>query len=284
MDICSFVGFDSLNGSNLRVFHMTNELIKRGHELRFITPGPAHAESCKKKFGVEAVDVGLDIQRFNKSRLKLYPMYAWKARKLVDRKADIVFGQSLPAALAVRLSKTTGKKVIDYVDLWSEYWLYAHRTMKGYSVYEAIRKAESFSMKVDMIFTITNELKKMIEKRGGKSGKIRIVRDGVDTKMFRPMKVKNSFYNKYNLDKKTDYIAYQGGIAAHDGVQFLVDAAPLILKEHPGTSQATGPATHSPCQSTTAPIRKREAGITGTRSDSSTSIGGCTSGGLFPRI
>lgn len=73
----------------------------------------------------------------------------------------------------------------------------------------------------------------MIGKRDCREKKIRIVRDGVDLKMFRPFKVKDSFFDKYNLNKKEEYIIYQGGIAAHDGVQFLVNAAPFILKKNP---------------------------------------------------
>lgn len=232
--MCSFTGFKSLNGANLRVYHLTKELVKRGHEISFIAPHETDAESCRKAFGVPAKSVGLSIERFKSSRLKLYPIFAWKARKMVDRDADMVFGQSLPSALAVRLSRGSHKRVIDYVDLWSEYWLYAHPGPKGKAIYKAVRKAEGYSMKnADMVFTITKRLKKMMLERGCKREKVRIVRDGVDTSMFRPMRVPDRFLNKYNLDRKTDYIVYQGGIGAHDGVQFLVESAPAVLKKLP---------------------------------------------------
>ena len=233
MTICSFAGFESLNGANLRAFHLANEMIRRGVDVTFITPSRSHAESCRKRFGVEAVDVGLEFDRFSSSRLKLYPIYALRARKKVDAGSDIVFGQSLPSALAVRMSKTRGRKVVDYVDLWSEYWVYAHPSFEGRMVYRCVRMAERYSLKVDTVFTITREIKRMLETRGCPARKIKIIRDGVDTSMFRPLRVKPGFYDKYGLDRKAQYAIYQGGIAAHDGVQFLVDAAPLVLDKNP---------------------------------------------------
>jgi len=234
MEICifSFTGFSSLNGSNLRVFHLCRELAKRGHEVRFVAPSEKDAESCRTRLGAEAESVGLDIDRFSKSRLKRYPMFAVRASKKAGD-ADMLFGQSLPSALAVRRAPAGPKKAIDYVDLWSEYWAYANPGLKGRLVYKAVRKGESYSMKADKIFTITNELKAMLEGRGADPKAISIVRDGVDTEMFRPMRPQESFLDKYGLERGVDYIAYQGGIAAHDGVQFLVDAAPLVLKEIP---------------------------------------------------
>jgi glycosyltransferase involved in cell wall biosynthesis len=234
IDIVSFTGFDSLSGSNLRLFHFCNELISRGHELKFITPGENDAVSCRKRFNTEAESVDLDIKRFNKSRLKRYPIFAMRAAKRIEN-PDIVFGQSLPSALAVRRARSSAVKVIDYVDLWSEYWLHAHHGIKGRMVYQAIKRGESHSMKVDSIFTITEELKRMLMKRGADPKKINIVRDGVDIEMFRQMKTPKTFFDKYSLDAGTDYLIYQGGIGSHDGVQFLVDAAPNVLEHNPDT-------------------------------------------------
>jgi glycosyltransferase involved in cell wall biosynthesis len=236
MRICvfSYTGFERLDGSNLRVFFLVKEMIKRGHYVTFVTANKEYAESCKKRFDVTAKHINLNINRFNKNRLKLYPRFAYRASKSIPKETDLAFGQSLPSALAVRRSRYVQKKVVDFVDLWSEYWMYAHPAISGRLVYRGIRKAEGYSMKgSDMVFTITNTLKNMIKERGCSEDKIRIVRDGVDTRMFRPMKVPGSLFERYGLEKEGEYVTYQGGIAAHDGVQFLLDAAPLVLKENP---------------------------------------------------
>lgn len=233
--ICSFTGFKSLNGANLRVYHFARELLKRGHDLYFITPGRDSAETCRDRFGVKALDVGLKIDRFDKSRLKKYPLFALRAGRKVDRDTDLVFGQSLPSALAVKRSKIRGKRIVEYVDLWSEYWLYANQGLRGRITYRIVRKAECYSLKgPDRIFTITKKLSSFLENRGADHKKIRIIRDGADTKMFRPQKPSKALLDKYNLGNE-DYVVYQGGIGAHDGVQFLVGAAPFILKEKPET-------------------------------------------------
>lgn len=227
------MGFESLNGSNLRVFHLTNELIKRGHDIRFITPDRNSARSCEERFGVEAEGVGLRITRFSRGRFKKYPVFALKASRKIERDAGLVFGQSLASALAVKFARTRAMKVVDYVDLWSEYFIYSHPGAKGRVMYRVLRKAESLSMRgVDLVFTITEKIREFLEERGCNPERIRVVRDGVDTGMFRPLRVGGEFLKKYGLEGK-DYLVYQGGIAAHDGVQFLVDAAPLVLEENP---------------------------------------------------
>lgn len=233
--ICSFTGYKELNGSNLRAYFLANELIRRGIDLTFVVPSKSDAESCRQRFGdVKTKDVGMDIYRFSSSRLKKYPIYALRARKLIPNDAAFVFGQSLPSALAVRFSKTKALKVIDYVDLWSEYWLYAHNTLLGKMLYRCIKKAEKISLsKIGVAFTITKQLASLLIDRGCPKKKIRIVRDGVDTKMFRKLHVEKGFYKKHGLDSNTRYIIYQGGIGAHDGVQFLVDAAPMVIKQNP---------------------------------------------------
>jgi len=73
----------------------------------------------------------------------------------------------------------------------------------------------------------------MIASRGCSAENVSVVRDGVDTDMFKPMVVGDEFYDEHHLDKDTEYVVYQGGIAAHDGVQFLIDAAPKILAQRP---------------------------------------------------
>jgi len=232
--LCCFTGFKALNGSNLRTYFVAKEFVKRGYDLNCITPNANDAKTCVDRFGVtDSKHVGLDINRFKKSRLKLYPLFAMKASRMI-KDCDFVFGQSLPSALAIKLSNTKGKKMIDYCDLWSEYWLYANPTAKGRLVYTAVKNAEGFSTKgIDVLFTITKKLKEMMVERGSDESKINIIRDGVDLKMFNKKKVSNEFYDKYNLEKNNDYVVYQGGIGVHDGVQFLLNSAPTVLKDNP---------------------------------------------------
>src|SRR3989344_3593483 len=164
--VCSFTGYKSLNGSNLRMYFIIKELIKRKHDVRIIVPSVNDAESCKERFNINAENIGLSISRFKGNKIFLYPIFALKARKLI-KDCDLVIGQSLPSALAIRLAKTRAKKVVDYVDFWSEYWLYANQSLKGKIIYKLVRWAERYSLNVDLIFTITNKLREKVIERGG---------------------------------------------------------------------------------------------------------------------
>lgn len=225
----------SFSVPNHRLYFFAKELTKRGVDLTFVVPGKKDAESCKNHFKeANVIDVGLNVSRFNNSKLILYPMFSAKAKNKLQGKFDFLYGICLPAALAVGSVKSSSKKIIDYIDLWSEYWKYASPSLKGKAVYSLVKYGESHSLKkADMVLTITKKLAEQLKERGCEDNKLRIVRDGVDLQKFNEFKVKDEFYEKYNLEKGTDYVTFQGGIAAHDGVQFMVDAAPLIIKQNP---------------------------------------------------
>lgn len=245
-DICAHSSFKV---PNHRLYFFAKELEKRGYNLNFIVPGKQDVISCKEKFpGCNAIDVGLNVSRFKNSKLLLYPVFSMRARKKFSKNAAFLYGVCLPANLAVDLAKINAPKIIDYLDLWSEYWHYANTSLKAKAIYSAVRYCESYSVKkADLVLTITDFMAKQLEERGCNLSKIRVIRDGVDTKRFYPFKVKSHFYDKYNLDKDTDYVVFQGGVERHDGVQFLVNAAINVIKAHPNVKfLIVGTGTHLP--------------------------------------
>lgn len=220
---------------NHRLFFFAKELTKRDVDLTFVVPGKKDAESCKENFkDAKVIDVGLNVSRFKNSKLLLYPIFSLKARKKLEGDFDFLYGLCLPAALAVCATKNNTKKIVDYIDFWSEYWKYASPSLKGKVTYSVVKYGESHTLKkADIVLTITKKLAEQLEERGCEKEKLKIIRDGVDLQRFNEFKVKDEFYEKYNLEKNTDYVTFQGGIAAHDGVQFIVEAAPQIIKNNP---------------------------------------------------
>ncbi len=234
MKVC-ICAHSSFNVPNHRLFFLSKELIKRGVDLTFVLPGKSDSEACRERFKeARVLDAGMNVSRFKSSKLWLYPIFVIRAGRIIKEDFDFVYGICLPAALATCFSRSKSKKVVDYLDFWSKYWLYSDSSLKGRVVHFLVRAAEAYTVKkADMVLTITKKMAEQLREIGCKKSKIRVIRDGVDTKKFYEFEVKDSFYKKYGLDKNIDYVAFQGGIAAHDGVQFLVEAAPLVLKEHP---------------------------------------------------
>jgi glycosyltransferase involved in cell wall biosynthesis len=64
--------------------------------------------------------------------------------------------------------------------------------------------------------------------------KINVIENGVNSDLFRPIDKKEAIA-WLGLDQTYNYICFVGGLAPWHGVEFLVEAAPLVLKEVPNT-------------------------------------------------
>ncbi len=83
------------------------------------------------------------------------------------------------------------------------------------------------------IITVTSNIKKRIQKDYHiREDKITVIGNGANTTMFKPVDKKEA-KKKLNLDENQKYITFTGNLAPWQGIEFLVKAAPLILKEIP---------------------------------------------------
>ncbi len=91
----------------------------------------------------------------------------------------------------------------------------------------------AFRFKVDQIITVSNFLKReLMTKYFVEENKIRVIYNGVDTRRFNP-KVSGKHVRKaYGLGD-SPVVLYLGRLAPYKGVQFLIEAIPLVLKELP---------------------------------------------------
>ena len=64
--------------------------------------------------------------------------------------------------------------------------------------------------------------------------KIVVIENGANTDLFKPMGTTKA-RKKLNLDRNNSYIGFVGHLAPWQGVEYLIKAAPLILKEIPNT-------------------------------------------------
>ena len=96
--------------------------------------------------------------------------------------------------------------------------------------------------KVDRIITVSNFLKKeLVTKYFVEEDKIRVIYNGVDTKRFNPRISGTNIRKAYNL-KDSPVVLYLGRLAPYKGVQFLIEAIPIVLKELPTTKFLIGGA------------------------------------------
>ncbi|MBA7620192.1 D-inositol-3-phosphate glycosyltransferase [subsurface metagenome] len=87
----------------------------------------------------------------------------------------------------------------------------------------------------DKIVAVTEGLKKeLYEKYKVPSDKIIVIPNGANTDLFKPMD-KEKVKEELSLDRNIHYVCFVGNLAPWQGVEYLIMAAPLILKEVPNT-------------------------------------------------
>ncbi|MBI5468696.1 MAG: glycosyltransferase [Deltaproteobacteria bacterium] len=238
MKICMVMcwGFEKLDGSNLRVYFLLRELLGRNHEVTVIHSTEEQAEYTRRHLGCGAIGVGQSINRWDpvREKMKSYYRFVTEARKTVSRlKCDVIFGISLINSMVAIAKKDAARRIM-YVDFMSRYFQYGYPDgLKNKMVFRMGKTLETHTVsKADKVLMITGALRDLVDSRY--HGKIEIVPDGADTEMFRPGLNARLIRDEYNL-KDEFVIGYQGGIEPHDGLQFLAQAAPRIIKEAPAT-------------------------------------------------
>ena len=232
--VISHWGFKSLHGGNLRFYFLIKELIRREHELTIVVADNMDIQHCIKLFGCNAISVNEPMSRWQSMRSKMvqYSVFAYKVKKILDSHSfDAVIGINLIQALpAIWYDKK--KAMVIYVDLWADFYEYdSKKTLVNKLISRAVRFFEFYTIrKAKKVVVITEAMKQLLPKN--MQNKVKIIPDGADTKHFRPGLDGSKIRDQYGLGKAPVF-SYQGGIAPHEGLNFLCLAAPYVLREIP---------------------------------------------------
>jgi len=86
------------------------------------------------------------------------------------------------------------------------------------------------------IIAVTSGIKKYLhDEYDINNEKIVVINNGANTDQFKPMD-SNESRNKLELDPTKDYVCFVGNLAAWQGVEYLIQAAPLILSKCPNVN------------------------------------------------
>lgn len=87
----------------------------------------------------------------------------------------------------------------------------------------------------DAIIAVTPEIKNgLIIDYGVPETQIEVIENGVNSDIFKPID-KNEAIKWLGLDQGYNYVCFVGGLAPWHGVEYLIKAAPLVLKKIPNT-------------------------------------------------
>jgi glycosyltransferase involved in cell wall biosynthesis len=92
--------------------------------------------------------------------------------------------------------------------------------------------------KADALIVVTRGIKEYLIEHGIDKYKISVVSNGVNINLFKPVDNISSLdvlKGQYNISSKSDLVAYIGSMTPWQGVEYLISAASLVLKECPDT-------------------------------------------------
>ncbi len=95
-------------------------------------------------------------------------------------------------------------------------------------------RSENFNYRhCDRIVSVTDKLKDEIVRLYSVSEtKIHVINNGANTDVFKPLDLKQT-KAKLQLENSKKYVCFVGNLAAWQGVEFLIQASPLIMKKCP---------------------------------------------------
>lgn len=101
-------------------------------------------------------------------------------------------------------------------------------------MYKILLKIEKKSYQLcDIIIVVTREIKDyLINRFQIEPSKIYVVPNGVDPEMFKPLDMKKC-QKELRLNEINYYVCFIGNLAPWQGIEYLIQAAPIILKEIP---------------------------------------------------
>lgn len=226
-------------GGTPRVSNIIKSFVKRGHEVYVASSIGVNKEKAIENLGCADLKPLLNVSRISKRKMTKY-MYAHPLNilRLVRYgrkvKPDMIVSHNSIAGYGALLTKKFNDcfTVLDLTDVLFEYLKHTNGWMKPIQIAGGKLETDTIS-KSDKIITISESMKNILLNYGARADDIDIVYDGVDTKIFRPLD-KADLRQKHGGDAE-NIIIFQGVIDPQDGPEIILEAARLVVKEHPKT-------------------------------------------------
>jgi len=233
--------------------YVTREFVKLGHDVTVFTMHRGAAQLREILGGVEvrryptvdATDVfapivSEDLKRWGTyirvfSDIFIYNVISASdlVSELKESRFDIIsFHDWLSCISALISRKHTALPLVFHVH--STEW---GRTGNGSQVIKYLE--ERASVVADRVITVSHAMKEDLVKHGWPEQKISVVWNGVDANVYNPDKCKpeevKAVRNRYNVSEEENMLLFVGRLTWVKGVRNLIQAMPLVLRDHPNT-------------------------------------------------
>lgn len=229
-------------GGTPRTFNIVRSLAERGHEVHVAASFGVDEDQARRELGAAGVISLTGVSRMDPGKMRKYAVtypinilrvaaYAWKIGP------DVILTHNTAAGFAALLGKLLLPRsvtVCDLTDLLFEYlddykgsWLRLAAMVGRWMERTSVRRS-------DRVITISGAMREiLVRDYGARPERVDIVHDGVDTQIFHHQDA-DDLRGQYAPD--ADHVlVFHGVIDPQDGPELLIEAAPTILAQHPGT-------------------------------------------------
>ena len=211
-------------GGGLRTRKTAREFARRGNEVIMLAPSDKNI--------IEDIHVE-PLPQLSKEKSQmissLYFMFDLTFKLFKScRNVDVIFAHNSIAGIpSVVFGKIFGKKIVlDITDVHTEYLIVPQKSFLNKLILLIAMKIEYMGFKLaDKVIVVSNVMKDLLIEKGVNPNKIFVVYDGVEVENFSMQKE----------EKNHHVIIHHGGVDPQDGVEYIAEAAPVILKEYPST-------------------------------------------------
>jgi len=155
---------------------------------------------------------------------------------------DILYARDFPAAIIALLPRLVFKRklVLEMNGIAHEEQRLRSESILSRMFSVGIQKAEKMAPKYsNRIVSVTTQIASyLIGNFHCQPEKIKVITNGVNTEEFRPILDVNLLGNlrsRLGIDREERVVAFVGNLAPWQGVEYLIGAAPMLLKKNQGT-------------------------------------------------
>lgn len=213
-------------GGLIRIFELADNLKQMGHRVTLILPKIGYPKKQTIADVIEIPFIDLPIIR----PISFHFLSSMYLLKTLRGNADFIYVRQLNSFLPLLISKLYN--LPSFYEIPNDPYLAYQSSSKTRRFFE--RTMDKLSMVLsDKIVVLSEWSKKRLNQLGGVPlSKIVVLPSGTDTNLFRPLE-KEECCQKVGLDPSFFYIGFVGTFFVHQGIDVLIDVAPVILEKFP---------------------------------------------------
>ena len=220
--------FKKKSGGLIRMFELADNLMGLGHHVTMVLPKLGFPQTQTHARVVAVPFLDLPFLR----PLSFHFLSSLCLLVLCLKKVNFMYVRQMNSFLPLLIAKLFG--ISSYFEIPNDPYI-------GYSL---INKFKQWPVKLidklcmrlcDRVVVLSEWSKRRINAIGGiPLSNILVFPSGTDTELFHPIE-KEHACQKLGLDPSCNYVGFIGSFLAYQGIDILIDAAPLVLEKIPNT-------------------------------------------------